>query len=155
MSGDARSSSRTMGTLPISFSVRGTPRPQGSKNAYPTKSGKVHQVESSKGLPDWRADVKAAAERVWTNPPTELPLYVVLNFQFIRPKSVSVKKRPYPSVRPDGDKLERAILDAITKVIFKDDCQVVQCLRTEAYGEFEGVHIEIREQTEPIHPWVL
>ena len=35
-----------------------------------------------------------------------------------RPKTIKPSKRPYPHVRPDIDKLERAVLDGLTGVVF-------------------------------------
>lgn len=53
--------------------------------------------------------------------PTEEPLAIDLFFNLVRPKTVD---RPYPSVKPDVDNLIKAVLDALNKVIWKDDCQI-------------------------------
>ena len=146
MSAEKRSSTTETGNLPLSFSVRGAPKSQGSKSPQRNQhTPRIHLVENVKGLKDWRLDVKAAAEKVWPYPPTDVPISVALHFQFIRPKSVSPKKRPFYSINPDVDKLARAILDALTKVIFVDDRQVVFLTATKAYAEYEGVYIDISE----------
>ncbi len=143
MSEGKRSSTTTDG-LPLSFSVRGAPKSQGSKNPFRNKyTQKIHLVENVKGLKSWRQDVKAVAEKMWPYPPTRDPISVVLYFQFIRPKSVSQKKRPFHTVKPDTDKLARACLDAMSKVIFVDDSQVTSLVSTKSYSEYEGVHIDI------------
>lgn len=47
-----------------------------------------------------------------------------------RPPSVSRKKRPYPSVAPDTDKLLRAVGDALQKCgVIVDDAQIVDFTR--------------------------
>ena len=45
-----------------------------------------------------------------------------LEFRLRRPASVD---RALPTTKPDRDKLERAVCDALTGVLWVDDCQVV------------------------------
>ena len=66
-----------------------------------------------------------------------------LVFIFNKPKTV---KRNEPYVRPDLDKLIRAVLDGLTGVAYEDDQQVVRLTAQKAYGETEGVHIRISER---------
>ena len=58
-----------------------------------------------------------------------------MTFTLPRPRSVPVHKRPRPKVRPDLDKLVRALLDALQGIAFIDDAQVV---RLEAVKEYEN-----------------
>ena len=60
----------------------------------------------------------------------------------LKPKTV---KRIYPFVRPDLDKLCRAVLDALTGIAYKDDQQVVSLFATKSYGERAGVFILLTE----------
>jgi crossover junction endodeoxyribonuclease RusA len=46
-------------------------------------------------------------------------------FGILRPESVPARKRPHPTVKPDVDKLTRAVFDAISSVLYRDDAQVV------------------------------
>ena len=66
-----------------------------------------------------------------------------LLFVFNKPKTV---KRNEPYVRPDLDKLIRAVLDGLTDVAYEDDQQVVRLTAQKSYGETEGVHIRISER---------
>lgn len=66
-----------------------------------------------------------------------------LTFSFIRPKSVKEKKRPYMTVKPDIDKLTRAVLDALTHHAYDDDCQVVSLHVCKLYGEDEYIRINV------------
>lgn len=66
-----------------------------------------------------------------------------LLFVFNKPKTV---KRDEPYVRPDLDKLIRAVLDGLTGVAYEDDQQVIRITAQKAYGETEGVHIKINER---------
>ena len=54
--------------------------------------------------------------------------------------------------RPDLDKLQRAVLDALTGVLFSDDGQVVQLAAVKQYGQ-PGVHI-VAEQLQVSPPAV-
>lgn len=112
------------GLVLIQFFVSGTPRPQGSKRAIPTPSGKVNLVESSKGHADWRGDVRTVAAATHTGPPLQGPVSVTLGFYMPRPKRHPKTKTTYPTGRPDADKLARAILDSLTGIVFADDAQV-------------------------------
>lgn len=66
-----------------------------------------------------------------------------LTFSFIRPKSVKEKKRPYMTVKPDIDKLTRAVLDALTHHAYDDDCQVVSLNVVKLYSEEEYIRINV------------
>ena len=71
---------------------------------------------------------------------------ISLTFNILRPKSVSSKKRPEVTVKPDLDKLTRAVIDAMTGIMYDDDCQVIHILAKKQYVDFEkleGVYIEI------------
>lgn len=61
-----------------------------------------------------------------------------LDFAFIKPKTVN---RNRPSVKPDLDKLIRAVLDALTGIAYTDDSQVVRILAQKSYGSVEGVRV--------------
>jgi len=73
----------------------------------------------------------------------EIPLSVSLEFVLERPPSVR-KKRKHPSVRPDLDKLIRAICDALTGVIWVDDAQVCRLRDVrKCYGQPARVEITV------------
>lgn len=130
----------------ISFSVPGIPAPAGSTRAIPfrRRDGRlgVSVMPASTRLRDWQATVRIAArqaagdQRLLTG-----PLRVGLLFTLPRPKSHYGKRGlrpaapPYPAGHPDLDKLTRAVLDALTGVIFGDDAQVVSLAAEKVYGE--------------------
>lgn len=68
---------------------------------------------------------------------------IELTFSFVRPKSVKEKKRPNMTVKPDIDKLTRAVLDALTHHAYDDDCQVVSLNVIKLYGEEEYIRINV------------
>jgi crossover junction endodeoxyribonuclease RusA len=69
---------------------------------------------------------------------------ISLHFVFLRPESVKAHKRPYPVVKPDIDKLMRAVLDSLTGVVYVDDSQVVEAAKiTKRYGPQESVTVQV------------
>jgi Holliday junction resolvase RusA-like endonuclease len=100
--------------------VSGLPVPQGSKSV--SRTGVMY--EANKKLKPWRSQVEAAASSAMGK--TELfdgPVTLAIAFAMSRPKS---SKRLFPSVKPDLDKLVRAIGDALTGVVYKDDALVIR-----------------------------
>ena len=83
----------------------------------------------------WEAEVRRQLE--FTDGVLTGPVEVLLHFELARPKSA---RRLLPSTKPDLDKLARAVLDALTGVVFKDDAQVVDLRVTKRYGT-PGVHV--------------
>lgn len=105
----------------VSFWVSGVAVPQGSKVIM---RGRL--LDSNvKVLKAWRARVADAAQGVAAGrtfaPEAEIAL--LADVYLPRPKTV-VRRRP--TVKPDGDKLLRALCDAITDSgVWRDDAQVV------------------------------
>jgi crossover junction endodeoxyribonuclease RusA len=62
------------------------------------------------------------------------PVSASLTFWMTRPKSVPVKKRQYPTVAPDLDKMARNVLDVLTGRVIKDDAQVVDLFACKRYA---------------------
>ena len=129
----------------IRFTVLGRALPQGSKNAF--KSGnRVVLVEASKGLKPWRSvvalEAKLKRDEVQDQSLIEGPVAVELLFQFVPGKTV---KRKEMTTKPDVDKLSRAILDALTGVVWKDDSQVVELRARKQYGVADLCRIAVIE----------
>lgn len=121
----------------IEFRVDGQPKPQGSKKGFVTKTGKVALVETAgKPLKDWRTTLTLSARQAATDAhwkPLEGPIGVTVTFHMPKP----AKPRWWaPAVRPDLDKLTRAVLDAITTAgnIWTDDSQVTELTARKEYG---------------------
>ncbi len=135
----------------LSFFVPGVPRPQGSKQAIPTKYGQVRMVEASKYLKPWRHTVTlltkhAMSRHKWLKVPKGEPVVSKLRFYVPRGKTVT---REYPSVLGSGDveKLVRAIHDSLTDAgVWVDDSQVVDLDAKVRYADVSepGVRITIR-----------
>ena len=115
--------------------VPGIPQPQGSKNAF-VRGNRAVLVEANKKLPAWRQLVTDKLEAANVScQPLEGAVDAQIIFFMPRPKSVT---RLFPSVKPDLDKLIRAVLDAGTKAgIYNDDSQVIEVVAHKFYADEE------------------
>ena len=134
----------------IHITIEGTARPQGSKRHV----GKGIMVESSKHVGLWRTWVRLKATQAMAGRPLIVgPVQIAILFQFDRPKKHSTTKglrenAPlYHTSKPDADKLLRAILDALTGVVFRDDSQVAYCLVRKHYWTAAQTVIDVAELT--------
>lgn len=125
----------------VCFTVLGTPVPQGSMIS---QRGRVRH-SSSERLTTWREVVAAAClenmrssryfEQIWR--PWDGPIKLILSFTY-KPRTKAQSEQPkYTS--PDIDKLCRAVLDALSGVLYEDDRQVVQLEAHKYYGQWVSV----------------
>lgn len=150
----------------LSFTAHGTPAPQGSKNTAAQKNkageytGKVNVYESSKALKPWR-QIVAAAARAARGPRIEGPVILTIEFRYPRPKAHYGTGRnagilkdwapAYHLTKPDIDKTERGILDALTMAgVYRDDSQVVSVTTWKAYADngAPGVTVHVATPTD-------
>lgn len=135
----------------LDFFAGGTPVPQGSKNAY-VRGGRAVLVDANARLKPWRAAVRAAAEAAIAEGGWETldePCRVHLGFTVPRPKR---HRWGVPAVKPDLDKLTRAVFDALTDAgVWKDDSRVVSMEVAKKYEDDEavpGVWVEVQSLSE-------
>ena len=134
----------------ISFFCVGNAAPQGSKIPILLADGKPGLLDPP-SLAPWREHLRWAAIRaVEDREPIEGPVVVTLHFLMLRPRSISVRKRPLPTVAPDLDKLARAVLDACSDArVWVDDAQVWYMTASKQYaepGQRPGVLVKVRQQ---------
>jgi Holliday junction resolvase RusA-like endonuclease len=135
------------------FAVYGKPVPQGSVVAH-VRGGRasIHYASGS-GLAVWRNQVTSAAQDAWgLDNVYGGPMGVALIFRMKRPRNhyrdLQGTVRPAmrdarPDVMPDLDKLVRAVLDALTGVVWRDDGQVCDIMASKVYADSPGVDIVI------------
>lgn len=135
----------------------GTPAPKGSpqvvthgKGGVPLKSPLV--VADSPALKRWHRAVSGAALVECMGRPRPLladrALLVGAEFRLARPASVTERKRPMPSVKPDLDKLVRASLDPLQGLVFDEDSRIVVTVAHKRYalpGEAPGATLLVAE----------
>jgi len=129
----------------LRFFVRGVARSQGSKIGLGRlrKDGRPYAVMVEAGggaLKAWRADVKQAASVELGDAlptPRDVGLRVEMTFFMPRPQSQTraERLRRFVTKSPDLDKLERAVLDALTAVVWVDDSQVAEVDKRKVYAD--------------------
>jgi Holliday junction resolvase RusA-like endonuclease len=138
----------------IAFTVPGIAAPAGSKKGfYNAKARRVVIVDDSKRSRPWKAQVSEAAAEAMTfngddgtsgyRPLLEGPLHLELIFHVNRPKGHygsgrnADKVKPgapwAPTVKPDLLKLARAVEDALSGLVYRDDAQIVVETLQKAY----------------------
>ena len=110
----------------ITCTVAGVPIPQGSTRAFVVK-GRAVTTSTNKNLGQWRQRIATEAQRV----ADETGFYrdgkfaytVLADFYFPRTKSMGRKLLRH-TVRPDLDKVQRAVGDGITGILIADDAKI-------------------------------
>lgn len=129
------------------FTVPGQPIPKGSMRGFvPAGTRRAYLTANNRAtLKPWETRITSAAREAWDGEPSAGPIFVTLVFRFARPKShygtgrnadeLKASAPRYPiGRRNDIDKLERAMLDGMTGVVFGDDGQVVRVTTHKLYG---------------------
>jgi crossover junction endodeoxyribonuclease RusA len=106
------------------------------------KTGRVVTMADNKSLKQWTVDAR------WQARAAKVPMIykphgvsIDVRVEFVKPKTA---KQQAPTVRPDADKLLRAVLDALTNVAYQDDSQVVYAAIKKAYGPSERVFVRVQ-----------
>ncbi len=155
----------------IGFFVPGRPQPKGSWIPIQNrKTGKTYFVPDNKRSKPWETTIKLLAQSKknrlglcsngpWLPAPN--PVQVRITFYYRRPKThyktkanqpdqerLSTQGAQYrnPTARnatPDIDKLARAVLDAMTGILYEDDCQVASIFARKEWADQEGADIQV------------
>lgn len=152
-----------MTTTDLEVSVLGTPIPQGSKSGFKRKGTERIIVidNNAKKLKPWREAISAATHNAIAAQdyrPADGPLQAELTFYFDRPayhfgtgKNAGRLKADAPwyvDVKPDIDKLVRAVLDGLTDAAaWADDARCARLAVEQLYvapGQAAGVLARIR-----------
>jgi Holliday junction resolvase RusA-like endonuclease len=138
----------------VSFIVLGPPAPAGSKQAF-VRGGKAIVTDASKRSRPWKSRVSAAAQDAMNGAePFDGPVLLRLTFTVKRPLShfkstgelgAAGIRKPWPTSRPDALKLARAVEDALTGIVYRDDAQIVLEAVSKHYATAEGVAVEVLE----------
>ncbi len=145
--------------MSVSFFVPGVPVAKGSATAfYNRKLGRAFVVQTNKTRQrPWVSIISLKAHEFFTEAIPDMPFSIKLYFSMPRPKAHFTKRGlrdgapVFHRSTPDIDKLARAVLDALTSIVWKDDSQVAVMVTHKIYSDTPGVTIEV----EPIAPvWV-
>lgn len=130
----------------VAFTVLGVPVPQGSKSAFVVKGRAVIAESNRAKLKPYRASVAEAAAAAMNGAGlVTSPVRMELYLHFPRPKShygrgsqaavLRVDAPAYVATRPDAGKVARAIEDALTGIVWRDDSQVADLRVVKLYGD--------------------
>lgn len=122
--------------------IPGKPIPQGSVNVY---GGRVVSVKPD--LRQWRDGIRAALLAKHDGEPLDGPITVALAFQIAPPKK---PRWPLPAVKPDLDKLTRAVFDALSTTktqrgVITDDARIISLTAAKSYHGTPGVMVTISQ----------
>lgn len=147
----------------FTITVYGRAQPAGSKRAFVNKrTGRAIVVDDAKGTKPWQQQVAGAALDACAGEPILLdgPLVLVARFHLQRPKGHFRTGRnahllrdaapAYPMGKPDTTKLLRAVEDALTSIVWRDDAQVVYQVASKHYGAPERCEIDVDRAPVPV-----
>ena len=131
----------------VSYWVKGSPAPKGSWDTVWNKAlGRcVLYAKNSKAAKAWRKTIWAETKRAHVPRLMSGPVAVEITFYLPRAAKTPAHWR-YRDIKPDGDKLERLVLDSLTDAAYRDDSQVCDLHWVKRYveeGHETGAQISI------------
>ena len=99
---------------------------------------------------DYESNVAVWYRSVRTGPPTDAPVILLLDITHMVNADWPLWKRTLISMakmlpvrKPDGDNIEKIVKDALNKVAWNDDTQVVATMKRKRFGDEPGVSVTI------------
>lgn len=118
--------------------IQGKPATKGSYVAITRADGGSFLKNDSLGLKGWTEEIRYLASAEMRGVPPYTAVYLEIVIYRKRPQ----KKHPkYPNMRPDPDKVARAVMDALTGIAYVDDSNVIIVLARKAWDDSH--HTEI------------
>lgn len=125
--------------IAINFIVPGNPQGKGR----PRFSRNGHHTYTPKKTTDYENLIKRCyLEQSNYKIPINVPVRISILAVFSMPKNTSkanklhmILKKIRPCKKPDGDNIEKAVLDALNGIAYEDDRQVVMCEWEKVYHE--------------------
>jgi Holliday junction resolvase RusA-like endonuclease len=115
-------------------------------------------VDANKKAAPWKQEVAQTARSQYDGPLIEAPILLSCYFQFMRPKShyrtgknahlLRDSAPVYHLQKPDVTKLVRGVEDALTGVIYRDDCLIGKQINEKGWGPMDCTILRIFP-----HPW--
>ena len=133
--------------LAYTFTVVGQPITQGSKTPFRSKNGHmIVKEDRDKVLRPWRSLLNEEAKTAMAGRPYhEGPVRLELDFWIPRPIGAPKTRRTWPIKKgSDSDKLARAVMDSLSKVVYRDDSQVVDLHPRKDYAVGRPVGVDVR-----------
>ena len=147
---------REMPKINIDFVIHGEPKGKGRHRSRIAgmKGGRQFVAHyTPKDTVEYENLVRMAAhEAMHGAVPTIHPVHVTIIACCSVPTSWSKKKQAralageiFPTGKPDLDNVEKAILDGMNKIVFRDDAQVCSVTKLKHYSHCPRVDVSVRE----------
>ena len=143
--------------MTMAFTVWGVAQPKGSMRAFHPKGMKFPVVtDSNRNVKSWQQLVAAGASHELQHLSLDQasllfagPVRLTIAFHLPRPKKYQRRGvEPAHLTKPDASKLVRAVEDALTRVVYGDDAQVVELVVAKRYAAIgDAPHVDIRVET--------
>lgn len=131
----------------IAFRVFGIPQTKGSSRAFPyfNRAKQKWAAATTNDNPKNKSWALLVREVAHSNALTGMPwrdaVELRLYFRMKKPAHLPKERNGYPITKPDLDKMERSIKDALTGVVYLDDAQVCNCRKFKRYDDRPGVDV--------------
>ena len=135
----------------VTFQVEGTPVGKGRPKF--ARRGNFVSTYTPTKTRDYEDLIKVAAKQAMgSNEPLKTPVAAYIYITVPIPQSYSKKRSKAcldgserPCKAPDTDNIMKAFLDAMNKVVYDDDSQVVSLHGTKVYGTIGMVEVLVKE----------
>lgn len=142
----------------VDFLAPGLPQTKGSTKAFiRRRGGKPFAVITNDNEKNdgWAYLVSYFATQCMAGrPPIDGPVHVTLTFLLPRPQDhfgtgrnagrLRPSASPKPDVKPDLDKMQRSIFDALSRIVYRDDACVTTAVIMKRYAETQpGVRVRV------------
>lgn len=139
----------------VSLIVPGDPRGKGRPRfriVQPRGKPQFVTVYTDSMTLEWEKAIAQAGASAWRRPPLETALTVFAEAFLPIPVSWSQRKQAQaiagdlvPTGKPDGDNIQKCVGDALNKIVWEDDSQIVmwQCLKL--YSDFPRLRVSVWE----------
>lgn len=142
--------------LQVEFVIPGEPKGKGRARSRIAKAGDGRQFVTHytpKGTVEYENLVRMAAHEAMEGAaPTRFPCAVNISAFCSVPASWSNKRRSLalageilPTGKPDLDNTEKAVLDGMNKIVFRDDSVVCEVFKRKRYSDTPRVEVWVRE----------
>lgn len=137
----------------IKIHIPGTPQGKGRARAFTMRTGGIGHYTPEK-TKTYEGMIRVLAMQAMRNVlPCNAPVSLTLTIAMPIPDSWPTWKRELaeageilPTTKPDSDNVQKAVMDALNGVVWRDDAQVVLCSTSKIYecAHFAtGVHVEV------------
>jgi len=143
-------------TLSIKFTVPGEPKGKGRHRSRIATSGAGKSFIANYApaeTVEYENLVRLVAHEAMRGAaPTSNPVSVTIDAYCSVPASWSLRKRGralagdvLPTGKPDLDNVEKAVLDGMNKIVFRDDAAVCDVIKRKRYAAAPRVEVRVRE----------